>query len=116
VLDSPSHPAPGECFVGIAATSDGDPVGVFDGGCPHYDGGGVLRRETAGETHVELAGGRVGTARGRDVDWDDFSVLANGREIPGVSLFCAQDERFGAKLICPDVDFAVGERVRVEIA
>jgi len=139
VLDEPAHPAPGERFVGMAAGRlDGDdrPIGVLDGGFPHYEGGGLLSatadaggRSTdataapserdagsaaasGSDRPVVLAGGRVGIATGRDVAWDDVTVLANGEPITGIALFAARDE-FGAKLICPDASFDIGERVRV---
>ncbi len=119
VLDAPDHPAPGECFAGIAtdggrAGDGGD--GIFDGGLPHYDGGGVLggtRRDGHDET-VSLAGRRVGTAAGRTIAWDDLTVLANGTPITGLSFFFAR-EALGAKLVCPDVAFEVGEEVEISV-
>ncbi|MFC4552841.1 hypothetical protein ACFO3H_21225, partial [Halorussus sp. GCM10023401] len=122
ILDSPTHPAPGERFAGIAAEStaeDGVALengarAVLDGGLPHYDGGGVLGDWPGGP--VSLAGRRVGFADGRTVAWDDVTVLANGREITGVSLCCSKREAFGAKLVCPDAAFEVGEEVEVGIA
>ncbi len=111
VIDAPVHPAPGERFAGIAP----DPSGakgdsVLDGGLAHYDGGGVLG-DGSPET-VSLAGHRVGEAGGRTVAWDDVTVLANGTPITGISLFSAR-EVLGVKLVCPDVDFEVGEEVEV---
>ena len=143
VLDEPAHPAPGERFVGMAAGGiDGDdrPLGVLDGGFPHYEGGGLLSADAgaghpsadAGSTAVPsgadagstaasesgravtLAGSAIGVATGRHVTWDGVTVLANGEPITGIALFAARDD-FGAKLICPDRSFDVGERVRVEI-
>lgn len=141
VLDQPTHPVPGERFVGMAAGSlDGEdrPLGVLDGGFPHYAGGGLLSADadaerpladaeaapseadagsaaaTGSDRPVALAGHRVGLATGRNVAWDDVTVLANGEPITGIALFAARDE-FGAKLICPEASFAIGERVRVEI-
>lgn len=122
VLDAPQHPDPGKHFVGHAASVLDDTGGeyVLDGGLPHYDGGGVLpaRGDAAppdvDESPVEFAGHRVGTASGRDMAWDGLTVLANGDPITGISLFAARDE-FGAKLICPDRSFAVGERVTVGV-
>ncbi len=107
VLDSPTHPAPGERFVGLA--SDGG--AVLDGGLVHYTGGGALG---GGEGPVSLFGQRVGSASGRDIRWNGLSVLANDAPITGLSLFCARDA-FGAKLVCPGREFAVGERVQVEL-
>ena len=142
VLDEPSHPDPGEYFVGHAAQFLDDVDGesgsgyVLDGGLPHYEGGGILPASSdAGATPTEaspvgLAGHRVGVlpslrdeaqraspdggASGRDVAWDDLTVLANGEPITGISLFAARDE-FGAKLICPERTFAVGECVTVSV-
>jgi len=143
VLDAPAHPAPGERFVGMAAgclEGDDRPLGVLDGGFPHYEGGGLLSADaeaghpsadsdataassgadagsaaaSASDRPVTLAGRRVGVATGRHVAWDDVTVLANGEPITGIALFAARDA-FGAKLICPDRSFAVGERVTVAI-
>ncbi|SEW21181.1 hypothetical protein [Natrinema salifodinae] len=128
VLDAPAHPTPGTEFVGVRA----DDGGVVDGGLPHYDGGGLLGRSgrsrpgafaddleadrgTETETVVSLNGDRLGVAEGRTIAWDDVTVTANGEPITGLSLFCARDAEFGAKLICPDRDFERGERVRVRV-
>ncbi|MFC6836940.1 hypothetical protein [Halomarina ordinaria] len=110
VLDAPAHPAPDEHFVGVAC---GD--AVLDGGFPHYDGGGLLGG-VPGDP-VSLAGSRIGTVgeNGRDVRWEAVEVRANGTPITGVSLFCAQDAAFGAKLVCPETSFEVGEAVEVSI-
>ncbi|SFB67484.1 hypothetical protein SAMN05444422_10144 [Halobiforma haloterrestris] len=114
VLDSPSHPAPGECFVGVRA----DSAGLLDGGIPHYDGGGLLRagNESAGAS-VSLNGDHLGTVGddGRTIAWDGITVTANGDPITGLSTFCARDGDFGAKLICPDRPFEVGDRVAVRV-
>jgi hypothetical protein len=108
VLDAPDHPAPGEQIAGILA----DGGGVLDGGLPHYDGGGVFGD---GETDsVSLAGQQVGTADGRTIAWNDLTVRANGTPITGVSLFFAR-EALGAKLVCPDAAFEVGEEVEVAV-
>jgi len=119
ILDAPDHPAPGERFAGIAADADADGDdrkgrvgGILDGGLPHYEGGGVFGASEAGP--VSLAGQQVGTARSRTVAWDDVTVLANGRAITGLSFFFAR-EALGAKLVCPDAEFAVGERVEVRL-
>ncbi|MFD1565628.1 hypothetical protein ACFR99_19045 [Haloarchaeobius amylolyticus] len=111
VLDAPRHPDPGAGFVGVRA----DGGGVLDGGLPHYDGGGVLERDDDTDPVVSLNGDRLGVADGRTITWDDVTVTANGEPITGLSLFCARDGDFGAKLICPDRSFAVGERVRVRV-
>ncbi|SNZ12041.1 hypothetical protein SAMN06269185_1470 [Natronoarchaeum philippinense] len=128
-----------------ARSIDGGPLGALDGGFPHYEGGGLLSADAeaalsvagAGSTAaseseraVALAGDRVGVlsslrdgarraslvgaAADRHVDWDDVTVLANGEPITGIALFAARDE-FGAKLICPDRSFEIGERVRVDV-
>jgi hypothetical protein len=108
VLDAPTHPAPGERFVGIAA-EEGP---VLDGGLVHYAGGGALGSER--EKSVSLLGRQVGRASGRDVTWNGLDVLANGERITGLSLFCGRGADFGAKLVCPNHEFARGERVTVE--
>lgn len=141
VLDSPSHPAPGERWVGVAARGP-QGSGVLDGGLPHYDGGGLLgvagddlpgadvdgrlletgdgpgatgRGDAAWRGSVWLAGQRVGVAAGRAVTWDDVTVLANGRPVTGLSLYCARDAGFGAKLVGDAVDLDVGELVDVAV-
>ncbi|MFB6155117.1 MAG: hypothetical protein ABEJ22_04420 [Haloferacaceae archaeon] len=129
VLDAPAHPAPGERFVAVA-DDDGRPL---DGGLPHYERGGVLSsgrdgvlstgrdgvssrgRESIGPEVVSLLGTRVGVADGRDVAWDDVTVVASGVPVTGLSLFVARDGGFGAKLVCPDHEFERGERVEVRI-
>ncbi|EFW92212.1 hypothetical protein ZOD2009_12065 [Haladaptatus paucihalophilus DX253] len=134
VLDSPTHPAPGERFAGIEAVvgADGEAV-VLDGGLPHYEGGGVLRtleRRTAsprdggalrasdsrgGEpTSVSLLGAGVGQVNGRTVTWDDVDIRANGEPITGLSLFVSL-EQFGAKLVYPGHDFSVGDSISVSV-
>lgn len=119
VLDAPTHPDPGT-WVGIAA----DCGRVLDGGLPHYDAGGLLTpagdvtEPDGGEPTVRpvrLNGDHVGAASGRTVAWDEAVVLANGEPVTGLSLFCARDAGFGAKLICPDRTFDVGDAVRVSI-
>lgn len=105
-LDAPEHPNPGAYFVGLA--SDG---GVLDGGFPHYDSGGLL----GGGTAATIAGTTVGTVSGRDVDWHDCTVTANGDPVTGIALFCARD-RFGMKLVGDDIDLSVGEDVRVAVS
>jgi hypothetical protein len=113
-LDSPTHPAPGERFVGLAAGSDtGDTTAVLDGGLPHYEWGGLLGGD-GNESVVRLAGQRVGTADGRTVAWDDLQVLANGDPITGLALFCSQDDA-GVKLVGEGVDLGIGESVTVTV-
>jgi len=108
-LDSPTHPAPGEQFVGIA--SDGG--GVLDGGLAHYEGGGLLGPD-ATEGVTRLAGTRVGRADGRTVTWDDLTVLVNGDPITGVALFCSREDA-GVKLVGDGVALTVGETVTVTV-
>jgi len=116
-LDAPTHPAPGERFVGLAATGpDGEPVGVLDGGLVHYDGGGLLGagRRAPPDGGVHLAGARVGTAEGRRVAWADVTVRANGAAVTGIACHAARD-RAGVKLVGRDLGLAVGERVAVAV-
>ena len=111
VLDAPSHPVPGERFVGIAA----DGRGVLDGGLVHYAGGGVLATGGGeGDDPISLLSCRVGHATAQDVTWEPLDVLANGERITGLSLFCGREADFGTKLVCPDAEFAHGEQVTVE--
>jgi len=118
VLDSPTHPAPGECFAGIAATDErGAPLGVLDGGLPHYDGGGLLPVEHGSDpadSPVCFLGERVGTADGRTVTWADVTVRANGEPVRGLALAAGRDA-LGAKLVGEGVDLAVGTDVRVTV-
>ncbi|WP_415378665.1 hypothetical protein [Halosimplex sp. TS25] len=116
VIDSPTHPAPGERFAGLAVTDgDGERVGVLDGGLPHYDGGGLLcRRADSDAGDVFLAGERVGRADGRDVAWSDVTVLANGDPVTGIALAIGRD-RAGVKLVGESVDLPVGTDVTVSI-
>ena len=109
VLDEPTHPNSG-AWAGLA----GAPGVVLDGGCPHYDGGGVLP-VVEGEREVSVAGTRVGVADGRDVRWDAVSLAANGRPVTGLSLFVARDEAVGAKVVCPDHGFTPGDRVDLSV-
>jgi len=134
VLDSPTHPAPGERFAGIEAVIGEDGTrAVIDGGLPHYEGGGALRAPegraatprdggtlyvpnsgSAESTPVSLLGTRIGRADGRTVTWDDVEIRANGEPITGLSLF-ASLEQFGAKLVCPGHDFSVGDSISVSV-
>jgi hypothetical protein len=120
ILDAPDHPAPGERFAGIAPAGDGSKNaagrrGVLDGGLPHYDGGGLVGDDSDSISGpVSLTDQRVGRVEDRTISWDDLTVVANGREITGLSLFFAR-ESLGAKLVCPDAAFEVGETVEVGI-
>jgi len=128
VLDSPAHPAPGECFAGLAA-DDGT---VLDGGLVHYAGGGAFSVDAAAvgagadgtgvggaatpaEGPLSLLGQRVGTAADGTVDWADVALRANDEPITGLSLFLGR-KTAGAKLVCPDHGFVVGDELAVEIA
>lgn len=104
-LDAPAHPAPGERFVGLESGG-----GVLDGGFPHYDGGGLL----GGDGPAEIAGTRVGSVSGRDVTWDDATVLANGDPVTGIALYCGRDG-FGVKLVGRDVVLEEGSDVTVTV-
>ena len=126
LLDAPAHPAPGEYFAGIGGTLGGDGTGggtdaVLDGGFTHYAGGGLpgasVGRGRGGpeSRSVDFLGHAVGEAAGRNVEWRDVDVLANGDRITGLSLFSMLDPEFGAKLVCPDRAFGVGDRVRVSV-
>ncbi|MEM4781584.1 MAG: hypothetical protein QXG03_08510 [Halalkalicoccus sp.] len=108
VLDSPAHPAPGECFAGIADDAGGT---ALDGGLAHYAGGGSLSGTNG---PVSLLGEVVGTAEGRDVAWNEIEIRANGEAITGISLFAGR-ETLGAKLVRPGHDFSIGERIEVEV-
>ncbi|ELY64175.1 hypothetical protein [Natronococcus jeotgali] len=111
VLDAPTHPEPGARFVGVGADSGG----VLDGGLPHYEGGGLLGPARSSSGAVSLNGDRLGVLDERTIDWDDVVVTANDEPITGLSLFCARDGDFGAKLIRPDRELEVGQWVRVRI-
>jgi len=126
VLDTPAHPAPGEGFAGLAGTvgvgdgtGDEGRIGVLDGGLPHYDGGGLLRVDEGADGgvtggSVEFLGTRVGHSEGRDVDWDDVTVFANGEPVRGIALAPARD-RLGVKLVGEGVSLAVGTDVTVTV-
>lgn len=119
VLDRPEHPDPGACFVGVGAGEKASvSPSVLDGGCPHYAGGGrlgvdgtVLDRAT---DNVALAGAHVGSVDGRDVQWNNVEIRANGTPITGLSFFLARDG-FGVKLICPETSFEADEHVAVSV-
>lgn len=108
VLDAPTRPGSGGTFAAIAS-DEGVPL---DGGLAHYAGGGAFGA-VAGP--VSLLGTRVGTARGRGIAWRSLDVVANGERVTGLSLFATQKEDIGAKLVCPEANFALGESVGVTI-
>lgn len=112
VLDAPTHPHPGEAWVGIAGEDAAGTAVPVDGGLPHYDGGGAYG---ATDGPLTLLGTEVGVVDDRTVDWQDVTVRANGHAVTGLSLFVGGTADFGAKVICPDLDLPVGEDVRVRI-
>jgi hypothetical protein len=106
-LDEPSGETPG-AWAGI----EGAPGTVLDGGLPHYAGGGAL---PTGEGPLRVAGARIGRAAGREAAWDDVTLLANGREITGLSCFLSRERGWGAKLVWRDHGLAVGDAVRLAV-
>lgn len=108
VLDAPTHPAPGERFAAISS-DDGVPL---DGGLAHYAGGGAFGSVNG---RVSLFGCGVGTGSGRRIEWNAIDVIANGQRVTGLSLFAARDGGYGAKIVDPDGQFDIGERVSVAI-
>jgi hypothetical protein len=115
LLDAPAHPDPGETFAALAS-DEGIPL---DGGLAHYAGGGAFGGNGASVSDVPptatLWGTRVGVANGRGLAWDSVDVLANGERVVGLSLFAARDAGYGAKVVCPDREFAIGESVSLDL-
>ncbi|EMA65624.1 hypothetical protein [Halorubrum kocurii] len=111
VLDGPSHPDPGRRFAALAS----DEATPLDGGLAHYAGGGAFGGVVEG-TAVSLWGTRVGVAGGRGIAWEPVDVLANGERVVGLSLFAARDGGLGAKVVCPDSRFELGETVSLALA
>lgn len=109
MLDLPKHPAPGEAFVGIA--DDSGSISI-DGGLPHFGSGGLFTEQNC---PIELLGTEIGVSKGSYIKWKPVKVFANGKLITGLSLFASRTDRFGARLICPDVSFEPGEKIAVEI-
>jgi hypothetical protein len=126
-LDAPVHPNPGPGrFVGL-----GDSL-PLDGGLAHYRHGGVFAPETGpaadcasadagasdGETPTavrpSLLGTPLGRLDGRDVEWDDVGVFANGHRVTGLSLFASSVDH-GAKLVAFDHSLSVGDPVEVTV-
>jgi hypothetical protein len=105
-LDSPSEESDG--FAALAS-DEGVPL---DGGLPHYTGGGTLK-PTTGE--IRLLGTAVGEINRRALRWRDVAVYVAGTRATGLSLFASQGP-IGAKIVFHEGhEFAVGDRVRVEI-
>ncbi|WP_331235111.1 hypothetical protein [Natronorarus salvus] len=111
VLDAPTHPDPGERWIGIA---DDSCSLALDGGLPHYDGGGAHGNRAGDERSVDLLGEHVGVATGRDLAWDEVVIRVNGEAITGLSLFLTRIG-MGAKLVCPGHGFSVGDRIEVDV-
>lgn len=94
---------------------------LLDGGLPHYDRGGMLdglvgrSLQTRRRREVQLLGTSIGTAVGPTIDWHDLVIEANGEPITGLSLYCAREDAFAVKLICPGHSLAVGDAVTVDI-
>ena len=134
LLDAPTHPAPGERFVGLGTDGRQEQSVALDGGLTHYSGGGLLGGaeplpHRAGDT-VSFLGeplaacvGReepTGDVRHRHLDWADVAVVAETdagtHRATGISLFAAQDADFGAKLVFHrGHDLSVGDAVRVRV-
>ena len=110
LLDAPVHPDPGGSFAALAS-DEGIPL---DGGLAHYAGGGAFG-PLDGDAAASLWGTRLGVAAGRGLAWDPIDVLANGERVVGLSLFAARDAGYGAKVVCPDREFAVGEAVSLDV-
>ena len=110
LLEAPIHPDPGGSFAALAS-DEGIPL---DGGLAHYAGGGAFG-PLDGDAAASLWGTRVGLAAGRGFEWDPVDVLANGERVVGLSLFAARDAEYGAKVICPDREFSVGESVSLDV-
>ncbi|WP_323675302.1 hypothetical protein [Halorubellus sp. PRR65] len=127
LLDAPDSGdiEPGS-FAGVAADVDGERV-VLDGGFQHYDAGGVHPatgadgdRAAEATGPVDLLGEHVGDAvasRGsaNDVTWRPVTVRANDQPVHGISLFCGQRGDYAVKLVGENLDFAVGERIDVDL-
>ncbi|WP_281195442.1 hypothetical protein [Halorubrum sp. F4] len=110
VLDAPTHPAPGQRFAAIAS-DEGVPL---DGGLAHYAGGGSFTAVDPDDA-VSLWGTRVGSATDRGIEWEPIDVTVNGTRVTGLSLFAARDGDYGAKVVHPGHEFAVGDAVSVGI-
>ncbi|MFO8115582.1 MAG: hypothetical protein R6U01_09550 [Halorubrum sp.] len=115
LLDAPRHLDPGGTFAALAS-DEGIPL---DGGLAHYAGGGAFGGDgddgRDGAQTATLWGTRVGVANGRGLAWDPVDVLANGERVVGLSLFAARDAGYGAKVVCPDREFAIGESVSLDV-
>ncbi len=115
VLDAPERPAGTNGRFAALASDEGVPL---DGGLAHYAGGGTFERGTSDTERrdpITLLGTRVGTRRGRRIEWEPIEIRANGERIVGLSLFASVNGRIGVKLVCPDAVFRIGDAVSVEI-
>ena len=107
VVGGPDHPEPGDRFAALAS-DEGVPL---DGGLCHYAGGGTFREEPV-PAAVSLWGTRVGTRTEQGLEWEPVDVVVDGARVVGLSLFAGIDD-FGVKVVCPDHDLVVGDRVTV---
>ena len=110
MLDAPTHPAPGDRFVGIGSANAGV---VLDGGLPHFERGGTFGRSAP---TVQLLGATFERGDDGTFPWADRTIRVNGDPVLGLSLFAARTDRFGARIICPDRTFEVGEKLTVTVA
>jgi hypothetical protein len=126
ILDGPSHPMPGEAYVGI---TDDSGRFVLDGGLSHYENGGIIpvdagsdgepgRLLANGDSSTEpiaFLGTSLGSPTGRNLRWQAVRVLANGTAVTGISFFFGLETIY-AKLVCPEVSFEEGTTVEVSLA
>lgn len=108
VLDTPSHPDPGNAFAALAS-DEGVPL---DGGLTHYAGGGTFGSV---DGDVSLLGTPVGVVRNGSIAWKPVDVFANGARVTGLSLFATRDEPAGVKVVGPEIGLSVGQSVAVTI-
>ncbi len=109
VLDTPHHPAPGDRFAAIGTDTQ---CVALDGGIPHFERGGAFGEHPPA---VTMLGAELEFDADGTVPWETAQVIANGAPILGLSLFAARTDRVGARLICPDREFAIGEQVTLQI-
>lgn len=139
ILDGPTHPDPGEHYVGL---TDESGQFVLDGGMPHYENGGLLpvheasteagnnallpdpNQPTTGDAvgtggnppkAIRFLGTEIGVQDGEELPWQNVRVYANGQEITGLSFFLGRDTIFG-KLITRETTFEEGESVEMTLA
>ncbi|WP_330631161.1 hypothetical protein [Halocatena halophila] len=106
-----------DSFVGLTLQSaDGQRMAI-DGGLAHYSNGGwcgLSAEPPPQETPVSFLGRPIGTCDDRTLEWNTLTVVANGRQITGLSCFLTRSTPT-VKLVCPAHTFAVGETVSVQI-